>query len=51
MKITVIEATPFAIPFTKPLKFASGEIHTPNTCLYECMPTMGSSARRPPRGR
>jgi L-alanine-DL-glutamate epimerase-like enolase superfamily enzyme len=28
MKITALEAIPFAIPYTKPLKFASGEVHT-----------------------
>ena len=27
MKITEIEAIPFAIPYTKPLRFASGEVH------------------------
>ena len=27
MKITQIEAIPFAIPYSKPLKFASGEVH------------------------
>jgi len=27
MKITQVEAIPFAIPYSKPLKFASGEIH------------------------
>ncbi|WP_427130492.1 mandelate racemase/muconate lactonizing enzyme family protein [Pseudarthrobacter sp. S9] len=28
MKITAIEAIPFAIPYAKPLRFASGEVHT-----------------------
>lgn len=28
MKITAMEAIPFAIPYTKPLRFASGEVHT-----------------------
>lgn len=28
MKITSIEAIPFAIPYVKPLRFASGEVHT-----------------------
>ncbi len=28
MKITQVEAIPFAIPYVKPLKFASGEVHT-----------------------
>lgn len=28
MKITSIEAIPFAIPYLKPLRFASGEVHT-----------------------
>lgn len=28
MKITAIETIPFAIPYTKPLRFASGEVHT-----------------------
>jgi L-alanine-DL-glutamate epimerase-like enolase superfamily enzyme len=27
MKITAVEAIPYAIPYAKPLKFASGEIH------------------------
>jgi L-alanine-DL-glutamate epimerase-like enolase superfamily enzyme len=27
MKITAIEAIPYAIPYSKPLKFASGEVH------------------------
>ncbi len=28
MKITAIETIPYAIPYTKPLRFASGEVHT-----------------------
>lgn len=31
MKITEIEAVPYAIPYTKPLRFASGEVH------FECI--------------
>ena len=27
MKITAVEAIPYAIPYAKPLKFASGEVH------------------------
>ena len=27
MKITRIEAVPYAIPYRKPLRFASGEVH------------------------
>ena len=27
MKITQVEAIPFAIPYGKPLRFASGEVH------------------------
>ena len=27
MKITAIEAIPYAIPYSKALKFASGEVH------------------------
>ncbi|NUU25686.1 MAG: enolase [Streptomycetaceae bacterium] len=27
MKITAVEAIPFAVPYRKPLKFASGEVH------------------------
>ena len=27
MKITQVEAIPFAIPYSKPLRFASGEVH------------------------
>ena len=29
MKISRIEAIPFAIPYRKPLRFASGEVSTP----------------------
>jgi L-alanine-DL-glutamate epimerase-like enolase superfamily enzyme len=28
VKITALAAIPFAIPYTKPLRFASGEVHT-----------------------
>ena len=28
MKILAIEAIPFAVPYRKPLRFASGEVHT-----------------------
>ena len=33
MKITAVEAIPFAIPYVKPLKFASGEVHTADHVL------------------
>ena len=33
MKITRIEAIPFAIPYVKPLRFASGEVHTADHVL------------------
>ena len=33
MKITSIEAIPFAIPYLKPLRFASGEVHTASHVL------------------
>jgi L-alanine-DL-glutamate epimerase-like enolase superfamily enzyme len=33
MKITAVEAIPFAIPYVKPLKFASGEVHAADHVL------------------
>ncbi|MGW1402357.1 hypothetical protein ACWCRF_27715 [Streptomyces sp. NPDC002405] len=33
MKIVQVEAIPYAIPYAKPLKFASGEVHTPDHVL------------------
>ena len=33
MKIVKIEAIPFAIPYRKPLRFASGEVHVADHVL------------------
>ncbi|GGJ06840.1 hypothetical protein [Streptomyces brasiliensis] len=33
MKIVRVEAIPFAIPYAKPLRFASGEVHTADHVL------------------
>ena len=33
MKITALEAIPFAIPYRKPLHFASGEVHSADHVL------------------
>jgi len=51
MKITAIEAIPFAIPFTKPLKFASGQIHMAEHVLVRVHTDDGivGTAEAPPR--
>lgn len=51
MKITRVEAIPFAIPYLKPLKFASGEVHTASHILVRVHTDEGlvGTAEAPPR--
>ena len=51
MKITQIEAIPFAIPYAKPLKFASGEVHVAEHVLVRVTTDDGvvGVAEAPPR--
>lgn len=51
MKITQVEAIPFAIPYVKPLKFASGEVHTAEHVLVRVTTDDGlvGVAEAPPR--
>lgn len=51
MKITAIEAIPFAIPYVKPLKFASGEVHAAEHVLVRVHTDDGvvGVAEAPPR--
>ncbi|MFE4721864.1 mandelate racemase/muconate lactonizing enzyme family protein [Streptomyces sp. NPDC056728] len=51
MKITAVEAIPFAIPYRKPLKFASGEVHTAEHVLVRVHTDAGltGTAEAPPR--
>ncbi|EHR60581.1 mandelate racemase/muconate lactonizing enzyme family protein [Saccharomonospora cyanea] len=51
MKITRIEAIPFAIPYRKPLKFASGEVHVAEHVLVRVHTDEGVTgiAEAPPR--
>ncbi|MEV6338813.1 enolase C-terminal domain-like protein [Nocardia vinacea] len=51
MKITGVEAIPFAIPYRKPLKFASGEVHTAEHVLVRVHTDDGvvGIAEAPPR--
>ena len=51
MKITRIEAIPFAIPYAKPLKFASGEVHVAEHVLVRVHTDEGvvGVAEAPPR--
>ena len=51
MKITRIEAIPFAIPYVKPLKFASGEVHAAEHVLVRVHTEDGivGVAEAPPR--
>ncbi|MFW0785372.1 enolase C-terminal domain-like protein [Gordonia sp. CPCC 206044] len=51
MKITAVEAIPFAIPYTKPLKFASGEVHAAEHVLVRVRTDDGivGVAEAPPR--
>ncbi|SDU80421.1 mandelate racemase/muconate lactonizing enzyme family protein [Gordonia westfalica] len=51
MKITRVEAIPFAIPYVKPLRFASGEVHVANHVLVRVHTDTGvvGVAEAPPR--
>ena len=51
MKITAVEAIPFAIPYSKPLKFASGEVHAAEHVLVRVHTDDGvvGVAEAPPR--
>lgn len=51
MKITAIEAIPFAIPYSKPLRFASGEVHVAEHVLVRVHTDDGvvGVAEAPPR--
>ncbi len=51
MKITHVEAIPFAIPYRKPLKFASGEVHIAEHVLVRIHTDDGivGIAEAPPR--
>ncbi|RVU27732.1 enolase [Streptomyces antnestii] len=51
MKITRVEAIPFAIPYKKPLRFASGEVHTAEHVLVRVHTDDGlvGTAEAPPR--
>lgn len=51
MKVTAVEAIPFAIPYRKPLKFASGEAHTADHVLVRVHTDEGltGTAEAPPR--
>ncbi len=51
MKITRVEAIPFAIPYVKPLKFASGEVQVANHVLVRVHTDVGviGVAEAPPR--
>ncbi|MFE2507783.1 mandelate racemase/muconate lactonizing enzyme family protein [Streptomyces naganishii] len=51
MKIVRTEAIPFAIPYAKPLKFASGEVHTADHVLVRVHTDDGltGTAEAPPR--
>jgi L-alanine-DL-glutamate epimerase-like enolase superfamily enzyme len=51
MKIVRIEAIPFAIPYRKPLRFASGEVHSADHVLVRVHSDDGvvGVAEAPPR--
>jgi L-alanine-DL-glutamate epimerase-like enolase superfamily enzyme len=51
MKITRVDAIPFAIPYVKPLRFASGEVHVANHVLVRVHTDTGvvGVAEAPPR--
>ena len=51
MKITAVEAIPFAIPYAKPLRFASGEVHVAEHVLVRVHTDDGlvGVAEAPPR--
>ncbi|ROZ89321.1 mandelate racemase/muconate lactonizing enzyme family protein [Gordonia sp. OPL2] len=51
MKIIAVEAIPFAIPYSKPLRFASGEVHVAEHVLVRVLTDDGivGVAEAPPR--
>ncbi|WP_405863755.1 mandelate racemase/muconate lactonizing enzyme family protein [Streptomyces sp. NBC_00005] len=51
MKITAVETVPYAIPYTKPLRFASGEVHSAEHVLVRIHTDEGLTgvADAPPR--
>ncbi|MBQ0825152.1 mandelate racemase/muconate lactonizing enzyme family protein [Streptomyces tagetis] len=51
MKIVQVETIPFAIPYARPLKFASGEVHTADHVLVRVHTDEGlvGTAEAPPR--
>ncbi|ANY10720.1 mandelate racemase/muconate lactonizing enzyme family protein [Pseudonocardia sp. HH130630-07] len=51
MKIVAVEAIPFAVPYRKPLRFASGEVHTADHVLVRVHAEDGlvGVAEAPPR--
>ncbi len=51
MKITAIDAIPFAVPYRKPLRFASGEVHSAEHVLVRVHTDAGlvGTAEAPPR--
>lgn len=51
MKIVRVEAIPFAIPYAKPMRFASGEVHTADHVLVRVHTDDGltGTAEAPPR--
>ena len=51
MKIVEVEAIPFAIPYKKPLRFASGEVHVADHVLVRVHTDDGvvGVAEAPPR--
>jgi L-alanine-DL-glutamate epimerase-like enolase superfamily enzyme len=51
VKITQVEAIPFAIPYVNPLRFASGEVHTAEHVLVRVHTDDGVTgvAEAPPR--
>ena len=53
MKIRQVEAIPFAIPYTKPLRFASGEVSVASHVLVRVHTDDGivGTAEAPPRPR
>lgn len=46
MTITRIDAIPYAIPYTHPLRFASGEVHTADHVLVRIHTSEGVVASR-----
>ena len=46
MKIARIEAIPYAIPYTHPLRFASGEVHTADHVLIRVHTDDGNHRHR-----